>query len=120
MSESDYNQYDDEIYYYPDEKALCSKDEIVDEAGDINKENTSVSEFCNFIADQQPENTKQKMRYDLQTWAGFSGKKNELRNVEDIPFVKLNLLLCSFFKDVKKKNGKAYKPATLTFFQQSI
>ena len=108
------------MYYYPEEQALCDEDEIVDKAGDINKENTNVIEFCNFIADQQPENTKQKMRYDLQTWYGFSGKKNKLRNVEDISFVKLNLLLCSFFKDVKKKNGKSTNPQLLRLFNKTF
>ena len=62
MSESDYNQYDDEIYYYPEEQALCDEDEIVDEASDINKKNTSVSEFCNFTSDQGNKKTQSRRR----------------------------------------------------------
>ena len=39
---------------------------------EINKEN--LNEFCIFIADQKPENTKQETKYDEQTWYNFCGK----------------------------------------------
>ena len=70
MSESDYNQYDDEIYYFLEEQALCDNDEIVDETSDINKENTSVSEFCNFIADQGNQKTQSRRRDMIYKPAG--------------------------------------------------
>ena len=38
------------------------KHEIVDEASDINKKNTSVSEFCNFTSDQGNQKTQSRRR----------------------------------------------------------
>ena len=37
-----------------------------------------MNEFCNLIEDLEQENTtKQKTKYDKQTWYNFCGKKNE-------------------------------------------
>lgn len=116
MSES---EEDPNAFYYPEEdNVLGSLNETNTE--EIRDVNTNMNEFSNFIADQQPKSTKQKTKYDLQTWYNFCEQKNEMRKVEDIPFEQLNLLLCSFFKDVTKKNGEVYEPSTLTSFQRSI
>ena len=40
--------------------------------------------FCNLIADQKSEDTKEKTNYGSQTLYNFSGKGNELREIEDV------------------------------------
>ena len=36
-----------------------------------------MNEFSIFIADENSENTKQKTKYDKQTWYNFCARKNE-------------------------------------------
>ncbi|KAK3742851.1 hypothetical protein QZH41_004527 [Actinostola sp. cb2023] len=89
---------------------------------DLNKENIAVkvAEFRDFVTEQQSKNTREKTKYDLTVWQRFCLTKNEQRELENIPGDELNLLLCSFFKTVAKKNGDQYEPGTLTSFQRSI
>ena len=58
-----------------------------------------MNEFCIFTADEKSENTKQKAKSDRQTWCNFWAKKNELRDVKDLPFPLLIL---------RKKVGVAF------------
>ncbi|KAK3703834.1 hypothetical protein QZH41_012445 [Actinostola sp. cb2023] len=90
---------------------------------DLNKENIAdkVAEFRDFVTEQQSKNTREKTKYvDLTVWQRFCLTKSEQRELENIPWDELNLLLCSFFKTVAKKNGDQYEPGTLTSFQRSI
>ena len=85
------------------------------------KQNTGkAAEYCEFIEEQQTRNTKEKTKYDLNVWERFCKQKSESRKLEAIPWDELNLLLCAFFKDIKKKNGDEYEPGTLTCLQRSI
>ena len=40
--------------------------------------------------------------------------------MENIPLNELNILLCRFFMDVRKKDGGVYEPGTLVSLQRSI
>ena len=40
--------------------------------------------------------------------------------LEFIPAADLNVLLCRFFINIKKKDGRVYKPSSLTSFQRSF
>ena len=53
-------------------------------------------------------------------WEKFCHQRNEVRKLKAISWVKLYLLLCAFFKDVRKKNGDEYEPGILTCLQRSI
>ena len=44
----------------------------------------------------------------------------EAGKIEDIPADELNILICRFLMEVKKKDGGAYEPATLQSFQRSL
>ena len=79
-----------------------------------------ASEYRDFIEQQQARSTTEKTKSDLKIWGKFCHQRNEFRNIETIPSVELNLLLCAFFKDVRKKNGDEYEPGTLTCLQRSI
>ena len=73
-----------------------------------------MNEFSNFTADHKPENTKQKTKYDNQTWWNVCGKKNEQWEAKNVAFPLLKLLLMFNFEEVKKKIVEACKPATQT------
>ena len=76
-----------------------------------NKENKNVDEFHEFVLQQKPAKRKVK-RFCLQ--------ENENRELSDIPEEELNLLLCKFFKSLKKLDGTEYELGSLTSFQRSL
>lgn len=41
-------------------------------------------------------------------------------NQEDIPAEELNILICRYMMEIKKKDGSAYEPATVSCFQRSL
>ena len=41
-------------------------------------------------------------------------------NREDIPADELNILICRYMMEIKKTDGSAYKPATVSCFQRSL
>ena len=44
----------------------------------------------------------------------------ETKEIEDIPADELNILICRFIMEMKKKDGGAYEPTTLQSFQRSL
>ena len=94
------------------------KTECVNENED--KENKNVDEFHEFILEQKLANTKVKTQSDMKAWKQFYLKGNENRELCDIPEEELNLLLCKFFKSVKKLDGTEYKPVSLMSFQYAL
>ena len=88
--------------------------------GNENKENQDVDEFREFVLQQKPTNTKVKTQSDLKAWKRFCLAENESRELGDIPEDELNLLLCKFFKNVRKLDGTEYEPVSLTSFQRSL
>ena len=56
----------------------------------------------------------------MKAWKRFCLQENENRELSDIPEEELNLLLCKFFKSVKKLDGTEYEPGSLTSFQRSL
>ena len=56
----------------------------------------------------------------MKAWKRFCLQENENRELSDIPEEELNLLLCKFFKSLKKLDGTEYEPGSLTFFQRSL
>ena len=71
-----------------------------------------MKEFCSFIADQNPDNTKQKAKYAKKPGTNFVERRT--RTVEStgrsFPAVKHSDLF--ILKDSRTKNGEAYKPTT--------
>ncbi|KAK3741673.1 hypothetical protein QZH41_002031 [Actinostola sp. cb2023] len=124
MSEQHYPEFSIHLDYpINDEISDDVLQQVYDTAiDDLNKENIAdkVAEFRDFVTEQQSKNTREKTKYDLTVWQRFCLTKNEQRELENIPGDELNLLLCSFFKTVAKKNGDQYEPGTLTSFQRSI
>ena len=55
----------------------------------------------------------------MKAWKQIYLQGNKNRELCGIPKEELNLLLCKFFKSVKKLDGAEYKPVSLTSFQYS-
>ena len=56
----------------------------------------------------------------MKAWKQFCLQQDENRELCDTPADELNLLLCKFFKTVKKLDGTKYEPVSLTCFQRSL
>ena len=56
----------------------------------------------------------------MKAWKWFCLQENENRELSDIPEEELNLLLCKFFKSLKKLEGTEYEPGSLKSFQRSL
>ncbi len=73
-----------------------------------------------YFEKQRPENTTKKTGYDINVWNRYCLSIGEPRNLENILANELNVLLCKFFMNVRKKDGCVYEPSFLTSFQRSI
>ena len=56
----------------------------------------------------------------MHVWKRFFLEVGEARKIEDILADELNILICRFMMEIKKKDGGAYEPATLQSFQRSL
>ena len=63
-----------------------------------NKENKNVDEFKKYGLQQKPANAKVETQSDMKVWKRLFLKQHKNRELCD----ELNLLLCKFFKTVKK------------------
>ena len=64
---------------------------------------------------------KKKNKLDWQRFnASCQGKMSGWIDITDIPAPDLDKLLCSFFKDLRKKDGSDYEPDRVSSFQKSI
>ena len=57
------------------------------------------------------ENTVE-IQYGLDVWMRFLRKISENREIEDVTADELNILICRFMMDVKKKDDGVYEPTT--------
>lgn len=114
MTDSD-DSHSESEFYYPEE---------LDENAEENKENDAdsfnMTDVQHFIEGQRPENTVKKTHYDLKSWKRYLTSLKEEREIEHIPAEQLNILICRFFMDVRKKDGGPYEPSTLTSYQRSL
>ena len=109
-------------FYYPDEVEKFSDKENI---GSQQKENQEKGQFTmaslqKYILTQRPENTVKKREYDLHVWKRLFLKLGEARKLEEIPADELNILICQFLMEIKKKDGGSYEPATLLSFQRRL
>ena len=83
-----------------------------------NQQNIDVLTMPNvesYILAQRVGNTvKKKTEYDLNVWMRFFRKISENREIEGMSADEFNILICRFIMDIKKKDGGAYEPTTLT------
>ena len=113
--DSDESGHDENEFYYPDEEDY-NEIQQQNESG----EDEHFSKIQEFIYSLRPDNTNKKTTYDLNVWRRYCYSLGEERDLENIPPGELNILLCRFFMDVRKKDGEVYEPVTLTSFQRSI
>ena len=97
-------------FYYPDEVEKFSDEENI---GSQQKENEPKAQFTmasvqKYILRQCPENTVKKTEYDPHVWKRFFLEVGEARKIEEIPADELNILICQFLKEIKKKDGRSY------------
>ena len=84
------------------------------------KKTKMLTSFMNLFCNKNRQTQKLKHKSDMKAWKRFCLQENENRELSDIPEEELNLLLCKFFKSVKKLDGTEYEPGSLTSFQRSI
>ena len=109
-------------FYYPDAVKKFSDKENIDSQ---QKENQEKAQFMmasvqKYILTQRPENMVKKTEYDLHIWKRFFLEVGEARKIEEILADKLNILICQFLMEIKKKDGGSYGPAMLQSFQRSL
>ena len=109
-------------FYYPDVVKKFSDKENIDSQ---QKENQQKAQFMmasvqKCILTQRPENTVKKTEYDLHIWKRFFLEVGEARKIEEILADELNILICQFLMDIKKKDGGSHEPAMLQSFQRSL
>lgn len=110
-------------FYYPDELGNIVENVTENVAENVNMDESDESfmdEIQDYIMAQRPESTLKKTKYDMNVWRRYLGTQNETREVENIPPKELNVLMCRFFKNIKRKDGTAYEPVSLTSFQRSL
>ena len=73
-----------------------------------------------FIEQNKNTNTARKTKTDLNVWKRWCSSVDEERNLEDIPPMQLDRLLCHFFITVRKQDGTEFEPSTLMSFQRSF
>ena len=73
-----------------------------------------------YIFTQRPENTVKKTEYYRHVWKRFFLEVGEARNIEEISADELNILICQFLMEIKKKDGGSYELETLQSFQRSL
>lgn len=122
--------FSDDIYhsesefYYPDDLNSLENEPISASTSYKNIENVNndeiASDIQDFILSKRPENTVKKTRYDMNGWGRYFESENEQRNIENIPPEELNVYVCRFLMQAKKKDGTAYEPNTLTCFVRSL
>lgn len=118
MSSDESDQSESEFYYL-DEMANDDneKENIAVITSEENRENVfRLENVQNYILAQRGENTIKKTEYDLNVWKMFFRNKGEEREIEDIPAEELNILICRDMMKIKKKDGSAYEPATVSCF----
>ena len=96
---------DDDDDSIPDEELTMMMD-----AEDIHK----------FVQGQKAKTTHAKERTDLNVFQKYCASINEKRDLEKIPPVILDNILCHFFIRAKTKKGTEYEPDSLTSIRNSL
>ena len=76
-------------------------------------------EIDKFIREQRSQQTVYKDHTETKRLKKFCESVGENRELENIPPVELNKILCSFFMTAERKDGKEYEPGSLTSFQNT-
>ena len=119
---SDDSYHSESEFYYPDELNVKENQPISGSTSHIENDKTGeiVSDIEDFILSKRLENTMKKTKYDMNIWKRYFDSENDLRAIENIPADELNVHICRFFMQAKKKNGTAYEHNTLTCFLRSL
>ena len=115
--DSDESVHSESEFYYPEEETPNETTALKYEEVEQDRQ---LSKIQDFIHSLRPDNTKKKTIYDLNIWRRYCSSVGETRTLKNIPPNELNILLCRFFMDVRKKDGGVYEPGTLASLQRSI
>ena len=80
----------------------------------------AYEETNKFIRKQRSQLTVYKDCTKTNRLKKFYESVSENRELENIPPVELNKILCSFFMTAKRKDGKEYEPGSLTSIQNTL
>lgn len=78
-----------------------------------NVQNVNLEEIQKFIESNDNKNTSKKTLYDVKLVQHHLKKKNENREIQEIPSEELDSLLADFLINARKKDGKEYEPSSL-------
>lgn len=73
-----------------------------------------------FIDRQKKFNTVRSTKRDLKLFYEFIVKRGEVRNIEHIPPVELDVLLSCFYIEARKRDGSQYEPVSISSVKASI
>jgi len=87
-------------FYYPEAETFTQITPINRDDVEQDRHLNNIQDFINSLCS---DNTKKKTTYDLNIWQRYCSTVGEARALENIPFEELNILLCRFFMDFRKK-----------------
>ena len=102
--DSDESVHSESEFYYPEEEILNETTALKYEEVEQDRQ---LSKIQDFIHSLRPDNTKKKTTYDLNIWQRYCFSVGETRTLEKIRPNELNILLCRFFMDVRKKRWRS-------------
>ena len=113
--DSDESGHSESEFYYPEEDTsnqmtLVNRDEV--------EQDRHFNNIQDFIYSLRPDNTKKKTTYDLNIWRRYCSTVGETRALEKIPSEELNILLCRFFMDVRKKRWRSLRARLACIFSK--
>ena len=117
--DSDESGHSESEFYYPEQMQETSNQMTPINCDEV-EQNRHLNNIQDFIYSLRPDNTKKKTTYDLNIWRRYCSTVGETTTLENIPPEELNILLCRFFMDVRKKHGGVYEPGSLASLQRSI
>ena len=80
----------------------------------------SEKDYDSYILAQKSKRTVYKDTTDNNRYKEFCLSLSETREIKNIPAEVLNQILCNFFMTVKRKDGKEYKPSSLSSIQSTF
>ena len=80
----------------------------------------SEKDYDSYILAQKSKQTVYKDTTGNNIFKKFCLNMGKTRQIENSPAEVLNQILCNFFINVKRKDGKEYEPSSLSFFQSTF
>lgn len=104
-------------------QSLLQDDVFAEEGIDDSRPTVSAYGFeriDQFVHENLNKNTQRKTLYDIKNVQAYMARHNDLRPIETIDPNELNKIMCTYFLDLAKKDGKSYETTTLRAMLSSV